>query len=247
MHDDPIDPVINFPLIEFRRYTIADGERDAFAHLFDTYFPEAFQQLGAFAFGQFLERDRTDRYTWVRGFRDSETRASACDAFYTGPVWKEHGPAMNRRLLDHTDVRLLAPLQTNSGMPALPAVDVLHELQGAQGIVLAVVFAAMPDAVDGLARRLSPVFEHCCNNGLRDAGLLTTFDGPNSFPRLPVREDGPFLVWLGLARDEAHAASAIDAFAAMDAPLQAEGLLREPPERIVLRPTARSRLRWRAT
>lgn len=247
MQDNPAESTNTFPLIEFRRYTIADGERDAFAHLFDTHFPEAFQQLGAFAFGQFLERDRTDRYTWIRGFRDSETRASACNAFYTGPVWKEHGPAMNRRLLDHTDVRLLAPLHADSGVPALPAVDVLRELQGAQGVVLAAIFAVVPDAVDGLARRLAPVFEHCRNNGLRDAGLLTTFDGPNSFPRLPVREDGPFLVWLGLARDEAHAALAIDAFAATDAVLLAEGLLREPPERIVLCPTARSRLRWRAT
>lgn len=234
-----------FPLIEFRRYTIEADQRDAFAHLFDTHFPEAFQQLGAFAYGQFLERDRGNRYTWIRGFRNSDERAQACHAFYTGPVWNEHRDAMNQRMLDHTDVRLLVPLRADSGMPVLPAVDVLREPHGARGVVLAVVFSAVPGAADRLAAELAPIFERCRDAGLRDAGLLTSFDGPNSFPRLPVREDGPFLVWLGIARDEAEAAVANEAFAGMDAPLLAEGLVRETPERIVLRPTPRSRLRWR--
>ena len=46
----------DFQVIEFRRYTIRDGEREHFAQYFESYFPEAFQQLGAVAVGQFLER-----------------------------------------------------------------------------------------------------------------------------------------------------------------------------------------------
>src|ERR1043166_8100533 len=47
----------DFQVIEFRRYTIKEGQRENFARYFDTYFPEAFQQLGAMAAGSFLERD----------------------------------------------------------------------------------------------------------------------------------------------------------------------------------------------
>jgi len=31
--------------------------------------------------------------------------------------------------------------------------------------------------------------------------VLVTLDVPNNFPQLPVRTDGPYLVWLGIVRD----------------------------------------------
>ena len=40
-------------IVELRRYVITPGERDNFAQYFESYFPEAFQQLGATVFGQF--------------------------------------------------------------------------------------------------------------------------------------------------------------------------------------------------
>jgi hypothetical protein len=45
----------DFQVIEFRRYIVKEGEREHFAEYFESYFPEAFQQLGAIAFGQFFE------------------------------------------------------------------------------------------------------------------------------------------------------------------------------------------------
>ena len=64
-HDPNLD---NFQVLEFRRYTIKTGERQTFCKYFDTYFPEAFQQLGAIAAGSFLERDNETGFTWIRGF-----------------------------------------------------------------------------------------------------------------------------------------------------------------------------------
>jgi hypothetical protein len=42
----------DFQVVEFRRYTIRDGEREHFGQYFESYFPEAFQQLEAVAVGQ---------------------------------------------------------------------------------------------------------------------------------------------------------------------------------------------------
>lgn len=234
-----------FPLIEFRRYIIADGERETFARHFDAYFPESFQQAGAIAYGQFLERDRSDRYTWIRGFRDSASRATANAAFYGGAVWAEHRDAMNRRMLDHTDVRLLQPVSAAHALPLLPAVDPCSEPHGARGVVVAAMCAATAGAVDELAAHLQPMFERACDDGIRAAGLLSTFDGPNSFAPLPVREDGPFLLWLGIAADAAMAQRCIAAFAEPAQHALQAGLLREPMELPQLQPTSRSRLRWR--
>jgi hypothetical protein len=40
----------DFQVLEFRRYTIKEGEREHFAQYFDTYFPEALQELGTIVF-----------------------------------------------------------------------------------------------------------------------------------------------------------------------------------------------------
>jgi hypothetical protein len=80
--------------------------------------------------------------------------------------------------------------------------------------------------------------------GAPPAGLLTTLDAPNNYPRHPIRADGPFLVWLGVLRDDAALARVRRAAEDAAPGLRAGGLLREAPELVVLDPTERSRLRW---
>ena len=201
---------MSFEVIELRRYTIQPGQRENFAEYFDAYFPEAFQQLGAIAFGQFFERDKPSMFTWLRGFRDMDARAVVNSAFYFGPVWKEHKPTVNPLMVDSDDVLLLRPLRP---IPVLRAVDPVRERES-RGVVVLHVFDRMdPAIVDRAYARYE------C------AGLLVTLDAPNNFPQLPVRTDGPWVVWLGLF-DDAHAFEPI-----------AGG------EVVVMTPTRRSRLR----
>jgi len=53
---DRVKHLNDFQVIEFRPYTVKAGEREHFAEYFESYFPEAFRQMGAIAFGQFFER-----------------------------------------------------------------------------------------------------------------------------------------------------------------------------------------------
>ena len=111
-----------FPAIELRRYVTTDGAaRDEFATYFDAYFPEAFQQLGAIVFGQFLERGNVDGFAWLRGFEDVDARATVNAAFYDGPLWKERAKTMNERLVAIENVLLLRPLGSEHGVALLPA------------------------------------------------------------------------------------------------------------------------------
>lgn len=226
-----------YPIIEFRRYTTVEGGQAAFARYFETLFPEAFQQLGAMALGQFTEPERPNSFLWLRGFASWEQRAVANAAFYYGPVWKEHKAMLNGLMTDSDNVLLLRPLQAGSGVPVLPAVDPLREPDGAQGAAVAMLFAVHPGALERFAELAAPAFAAWRDAGWRQAGLLATLDMPNNFPQLPVRGDGPHLVWLGIAAPGRAAPSTED----FDS--SALALLREPPERILLRPTHRSRLR----
>ena len=235
----------DFHVIEFRRYTIKEGEREHFAAYFESYFPEAFQQMGAIAFGQFFERRNPVAFTWLRGFKNTDARAIINAGFYYGPLWKEHSSTMNNLMVDSDNVLLLRPLTPERGIPVLPSVDPVKEGRGAQGVVVAEIFAVKPESVDTFAQRAEATFASYRAAGAREAGVLVTLDVPNNFPQLPVRTDGPYLVWLGIVRNNQMLEAKFAPLAERSVEsLSATGLLRGTPELVILDPTRRSRLRW---
>jgi hypothetical protein len=234
----------DFQVIEFRRYTIRDGEREHFAQYFESYFPEAFQQLGAIAVGQFLERGNDSRFTWLRGFHNMDDRAKVNALFYYGPLWKEHAATLNSLMTDSDNVLLLRPLSRERGITVLPAVDPVKEENGAQGIAIAQIFAVKAGNVDAFAQQAESTFARYRDGDAREAGVLVTLDAPNNFPQLPVRTDGPYLVWLGIVENESSLKSFTDLLESTQQSLNTTGLLRSAPEIVVLNPTRRSRLRW---
>jgi hypothetical protein len=235
----------SFQALEFRRYTVKPGEREHFAQYFESYFPEAFQQLGAIAAGSFFERNNPLGFTWIRGFHTIEARAVANAAFYYGPLWKEHKKTLNDLMTDSDNVLLLRPLSPERGVPILPAVDPVTEANGAQGVVVAQIFAVKADSVEAFAKNAEATFALYRASGAREAGVLVTLDVQNNFPQLPVRSDGPYLVWLGILKDNQAAEANFTPVVERCLPsLLATGLLRGTPELVVLDPTHRSRLRW---
>jgi hypothetical protein len=240
-----IEHLPDFQVVELRRYTTSHGGRARFASYFETYFPEAFEQLGAMVFGQFLPHEQADRFVWLRGFRDMPTRAVVNARFYYGPLWREHRMKVNALLPDSDDVLLLRPLRPDTAVVVLPAVDPVGEADGAQGIVVAQIFAVKKGSESVFAAHAEAQFESYRVAGVRAAGILVTLDEPNNFPQLPVRTDGPWLVWLGVVRDEAALHAQLEpAMHAVARALFASGMLRDAPEQLVMDPTPRSRLRW---
>ncbi|HKR75557.1 MAG TPA: hypothetical protein VJR95_02775 [Rhodanobacter sp.] len=240
-----IEHLRDFQVIELRRYTTSHDGQARFASYFDTYFPEAFEQLGAMVFGQFLPREQTDRFVWLRGFRDMPARAVVNAQFYYGPLWREHRLKVNALLPDSDDVLLLRPLRPDTAVAVLPAVDPVDEAEGAQGIVVAQIFAVKKGSEAVFAAHAEAQFESYRVARVLAAGILVTLDEPNNFPQLPVRTDGPWLVWLGVVRDEATLHALLEpAMQGAARALFASGMLRDMPEQLAMDPTPRSRLRW---
>ena len=75
-------------VVELRQYTLHPGRRDDLIELFDREFVETQEACGMVVIGQFRDLDDPDRFVWLRGFADMESRREALTAFYGGPVWK---------------------------------------------------------------------------------------------------------------------------------------------------------------
>ena len=242
---DRVKHLKDFQVIEFRRYTIKDGEREHFAEYFENYFPEAFQQMGAIAFGQFFERKNPTMFTWMRGFKNTDARAVINAGFYYGPLWREHASTLNSLMVDSSNVLLLQPLTPERAVIVLPSVDPVKERNGAHGVVVAQIFAVKPNSVEAFVKKAEAIFAGYSTPGVREAGILVTLDVPNNFPQLPIRTDGPYLVWLGIIKDDQTLEGRfIPLTEHSGESLLATGLLRSAPELVILNPTRRSRLRW---
>ena len=140
---------------------------------------------------------------------------------------------------------LLRPLHPDQGITVLPAVDPVIEDHGAHGVVVAQIFTVKKGSEETFAKLAEAAFSAYRIEGVHPAGVLVTLDVPNNFPQLPIRTDGPFLVWLGVVRDDAVVDRQLaPRLTAAEQSLFATGLLRNAPERVVMDPTPRSRLRW---
>ncbi len=243
---DPMETVkhlTNFQVVELRRYSVKEGEQKHFATYFEAYFPEAMQQLGAIVAGEFIQRDKPV-FTWIREFHTMDDRAKANAELYYGPVWKEHRTLMNSMITDSDNVLLLRPLSPEKGVPVYPTVDPVKEPDGAQGVLVAQIFQVKANRVEEFARKMEATFDRYRELGVREAGVLVTLDANNNFPQLPIRTDGPYVVWLGIMKSHDMEAGfhAVANGVAKDPSTQE--FLRSAPELVTLDPAPRSRLRW---
>jgi NIPSNAP protein len=233
-------------VLELRQYTLKPGGRDVLVNLFEEHFVEPQEELRVRIVGTFRDAARSDRFVWLRGFPDMESRRAALEAFYTGPVWKANREAANATMIDTDNVLLLRPAGATTGFE-------LHGSRAAGGeaprparVIVATVhyFPAPVDqgfpewfheqAVPLLARAGAPVL-----------GQFVTEPAANTFPRLPVREGENVFVWFAAYPDATAASAPLDQVPGWRDRIQPrlQSATKGAPERIILEPTHRSLLR----
>jgi quinol monooxygenase YgiN len=189
-------------IVELRRYALHPGARETLIDLFDRELVETQEEVGMRVLGQFRDLDDPNSFVWLRGFSDMPTRERALEAFYGGPVWKQHAAAANATMIDVDNVLLLHPLsalalETNNRPP--PGTTARQ-----RGLLVATIYPlARPSAGDFpafFAGELEPA--------LREAGVsvLATYateHSRNNYPALPVRDDAEVFIWMTIFRDGA--------------------------------------------
>jgi hypothetical protein len=238
------------PVVELRQYTLHPGKRDVLIELFDREFVESQEALGIKVIGQFRDLDCPDRFVWVRGFRDMNTRAKALSDFYGGPVWKTHREAANATMIDSDNVLLLRPALPTSGFslenvkrPPLGFDEVPTNL-----IVATVYYferSVPSDFINFFEYTLKPV---AASLGATISAYFVTENSENTFPALPVRDGENVFVWFSTFQDlvayENYEAALSQSERWRDeVSVALTRYLDRAPEVLRLSPTARSQLR----
>ncbi len=171
------------PILELRQYTLVPGGRDVLVDLFDAELVESQEAHGMDVVGQFRDLDDPNRFVWLRGFPTMEERAESLAAFYTGPVWKAHGPAANETMVSSDDVLLLRPARAGSAFAL--AGERRSRNGGARGLVAVWVTQLDGEAVARFEDTTAP---EIAERGGSVLAYFVTEPSENTFPALPVRE-----------------------------------------------------------
>lgn len=229
-----------FPIVELRQYTLHDGQRDTLINLFEREFIEPQEALGMKVIGTFRDLDRPNRFVWLRGFTDMDSRVSGLTDFYGGPVWKAHREEANATMIDSDNVLLLSAPESAAAFRQMATRAALGEKKAA-GLIVATAYYlnAAPDAARSVfASRVKAQLEKA---GVPVLAWFVPEQAKNNFPRLPVREGERVLVWFTRYDSEADRVAHAPAVATAEAGLSP--LLARAPEVLRLEPTARSELR----
>lgn len=238
------------PVLELRQYTLYAGKRDALIDLFDREFVESQEAVGAHVVGQFRDLGNPDRFVWLRGFDDMNTRLKALQDFYGGPVWKAHREEANATMADSSNVLLLRMATPTSGFTAAtgsrPAV-------GSQQKPTSLVVATIYYLKDPVSDEFIQFFEQNVKPAMIDSGAapiacFETETAENNFPKLPVRTGENVFVWFAhFEGAEAYAQhlQSLNGSKRWNKEINAtlSQYLKSPTEHLRLQPTARSLLR----
>lgn len=225
-------------VVELRQYTLKPQQRDVLIALFEREFVESQEELDMKLFGTFRDADDPDRFVWLRGFADMESRARSLAAFYGGPVWKAHREAANATMIDSDNVLLLRPAWSGSGFTDRGTRALRGSTALPGGLVVAAICQIDPSATD----RFVSAFRRTLHSTCAAAGgkFLSAFmseHGPNTFPALPVREGENVFIWFTLFADPKAGSGSIEAHTL---PHELQGELSKPLETLRLLPTSRS-------
>jgi hypothetical protein len=178
-------------VIELRNYLLKPGTRERFIKYFGDHFLES--QNGARVLAPFRIKGENDRFFWIRGFEDMQSRLAFLRGFYEqGEVWKRFGPDANEMMLDSDHVHLLKPLSSSFD---------LDELENEAGVVVIEFYLAKANQLDQLIASFETDYLSCLKN---KPTLLISEMAFNDFPRLPVIQDPNLLVMINSYGDESE-------------------------------------------
>jgi len=242
-------------VIELRNYLLKDGVTGDFIRYFEEHFLVSQREEGMHLLGQFAVVDEPNRFVWIRGFENMQTRVRGLSGFYGGPFWQAHRSEANGMMLESHNVHLLRPLGPIAALTGgLSFEDRASEPPGVlpphTGLVAVDFYRTEPGALG----RLVEFFEQhmqpaLVKQGHQVRGHFVAELTPNDYPRLPVIQDATLLVVLSAYRDREHYATMRTEWSRSDAwctILQGhmQALLVADVETIRLRPTAKSLIRY---
>jgi len=172
-------------IVDLRDYTLLPDQRPKLVERFEALFMPEQERLGARMLGSFLDADDPNRFVWLRGCPDLDTRQRVLTAFYAdGAMWREHREEVNSWFVDTDNVLLVRP----AGELAPPASE-----PSTVGMYTYLEGRPLPaDTAEDIHRVIAA---RVAAAGGRLLATFATDPVENNYPKHPIRTGEHGLVW----------------------------------------------------
>jgi hypothetical protein len=172
-------------IIDVRDYRLLPGKLAPLVERFEALFMDEQERLGARMLGAFRDADDPDRFLWLRGMPDLETRQRVLTAFYAeGEMWRQHREEVNTWFIDTDDVLLMHPVSEWSAPATGPSTVAMYSCIRKQPVPpdeAAEVQRAVPAAIAAAGGRMLVTLE--------------TDRAENNYPKHPIRTGEYGFLW----------------------------------------------------
>jgi hypothetical protein len=189
-------------VLELRNYLLKPNCAHKFSDYFSRHFVNPMIELGGYTLGQFKLKDVHDRFIWLRGFSDMDTRLKFLNDFYVdSAVWKEFGPGANDMMLNSDNVYLLRPLNNGNSEDKIESInsDQLKTDTGVTVINFYICNSTLNKTINLFRTSYLPFLK---NLSIQDITLWLSEMTENKFPRLPAFQDKNLLLSITSYKDE---------------------------------------------
>ena len=229
-------------VLEIRNYLLKPNRLEHFIDYFEAHFIASQEAVGMSILGQFRLLSEPDRFVWIRGFRDMETRFEALQNFYSGPVWAKYGPLANDMMLEWHNVHLLRPaasLTLNDGVSAQSiAADLANGTISPDTGIIAIDFYQVASPREKAEINILKAYHEA---DIQIRGLFVAETRENTFSRLPVYQVEDAFVVISAYESEADS----EKRSVVVRQLAQNGIALHPTiPSLLLSPTLRSPLRY---
>jgi len=196
-------------VLELRNYLLKPNLADTFSQYFHSKFVASMNELGGYTLGEFKISDVNDRFVWLRGFTNMNTRVKFLNDFYiNSTTWIEHGKGANEMMINSDNVYLLKPLHKNVFLKTDKEITVIDFY-----------------ICNGTLEKVIKLFDteyilFLKTITVEDISLWVSEMTENDFPRLPVFQDKNLLVTISNYQDKTDYEAKQKAIDTMSARLQ---------------------------
>jgi hypothetical protein len=235
-------------VLEIRNYLFKPDMLEHFIDFFETHFIFSQQAVNMHILGQFRLAGEPDRFVWLRGFSDMQTRLEGLRSFYGGDVWKKYRAVANEMMLESENVHLLRPLGNIADLTAgLSADTVAADLAAGTispytGMIAVDFYQAIPGKRDAL---IDPVLSTYAEQAIEVRGHFVAEMSENAFPALPaIQNEDEWVVITAYASEAECREKRAKVQRLVDETVGS--LLTPASPSLLLSPTLRSPLRYQA-
>lgn len=196
------DGTMQIKVLELRNYLLKPGTVENFRHLFNNQFVEPMKELGGYTVGQFRLNGDQDRFVWMRGFPDMQSRFDFLNAFYlNSAVWKKYRNDANGMIVNSDNVYLLRPLEINN----VTVNDAERQFENKKAVVVVDFYVCNSTLDKTIALFKTDYIPFLKTSDVNDVTFWVSEMSENDFPRLPVFQDKNLLVSITVFKNEQEA------------------------------------------